>query len=107
MLFSWQVLMVISVMAYSLTVLLQRIILRAAVRPIAYAIFSQLICAVFLGALGLLTGQLRPNMLYPSVLQPVGWSLVALGSLYGLGNVLVSRALQITEASKFTVLFAA
>jgi drug/metabolite transporter (DMT)-like permease len=101
MLLSWQVLVTITVVTFSLGALLQRLILRTAVRPIAYAIFTQLLSAGLLIIFGLLTGQLKPF-----ALLPIWWSVGAMALLYGAGSVVVAMALKITEASKFAVLFA-
>ncbi len=101
MLLSWQVLVTITVITFSFGALLQRIILRIAVRPIAYSIFTQLMCAVLLIIFGLFTGRLQPFSV-----QPIWLSLLAMAGLYAAGSVVVATALKTTEASKFAVLFA-
>jgi drug/metabolite transporter (DMT)-like permease len=101
MFLSWQVLVGISVVSYSVAILFQRLVLKNTTKPIAYSIFSQLLCAAMLGAYGLFTNQFKPFELAPAF-----WSLGFMTLLYAFASVVTSFALQLTEASKFTVLFA-
>lgn len=99
---TWQVLITISILAYSLAVLVQRLILRSSVdSPIAFSIISQFICGVIIALIAGVTGQLSwPNW------QPVVWNLFFMTLAYAIGSIATTIALKKSEASKFTVLFA-
>ncbi len=99
---SWQVLISISVILYSVSVLLQRVILKeSSSRPIAYSIFFQLITGLFITIVGFFFFDFRfPNLL------PIFGNLALMTFLYGFSNVFIFTSLKQTEASKFTIIFA-
>lgn len=99
---SWQIAIGLSVIFYSISVLLQRTVLKADdSRPIATAIVFQLTISAVLAVIALLTG----NFVLPD-LRPIWFNLVLTSILYCVANVAVFTALKTVEASKFTILFA-
>jgi drug/metabolite transporter (DMT)-like permease len=101
---SWQVLILISVALYSISVLLQRVILKENTsQPVAYSIFFQFLTGIVIGVVGFLSA----DMSLPSNLPGLIWNLVLMTFLYGFSNVLIFKSLKEIEASKFTVIFAA
>lgn len=100
---SWQVLITINVLFYSISTLLQRVILREnQSRPIAFAIFFQAVVGVSIGVFGFLTGQ----MTIPSSIASTIPNLLFMTIIYALFNVLTFFALKHTEASLFTIILA-
>ena len=100
---SWQLLILISVVLYSISVLLQRVILKEnESRPIAYSIFFQLLVGIVIGIVGFLFA----DMSLPSNLGSLFWNLLLMTFLYGFSNVFIFKSLKQTEASKFTIVFA-
>lgn len=100
---SWQVLITINVVFYSISTLLQRVILKEnQSRPIAFAIFFQCMVGLFIGAVGFLTGQ----MTIPSSITQVIPNLLFMTVIYAVFNVLTFFALKYTEASLFTIILA-
>ncbi len=98
----WQVLIGISVLLYSISVLLQRTILREnESEPIAFSIFFQLLIGFLIALMGIAFG----NMRFPSNLSPLFFNLLLMAILYGFANVLIFKSLKQVEASKFTILF--
>ncbi|MCC7304107.1 EamA family transporter [bacterium] len=99
---AWQLLLAISVLFTSVSVLMQRMILKhEKVESISFSIYFQL-CVAFVASLIILItkGKIEiPNFsqIFPSVL--------VMAVLYALGNVAIFSALARIEASKFTVLF--
>lgn len=99
---SWQLSIGLSVVFYSIAVLLQRVVLKdGEARPIATALAFQLIIAIGIGILAVATG----NWQLPA-LGPLWLNLVLTSLLYGAANIAVFTALKTVEASKFTILFA-
>jgi len=70
--------------------------------PIAFSIISQLVCALIIGVVGGISGQL----IWIDNLGQVFWNLGFMILAYGLGSIVTTMALKTSEASKFTVLFA-
>lgn len=99
---TWQVLIGLSVLTSSIATLLQRVVLRSGtVTPGAYGVFVGLFCGVMLSILAYFQGILS----FAGFLQ--WWPNILLATLtYSVGGMLTNTALQKTEASKFTVLFA-
>lgn len=98
---SWQFFTAISVLGISISILLQRILLRnKKTDPVAYSVFFQAIVATLLLIAAVANGFKLTGL--SSV-----W-LVALGSiiLFGIGTIIYAKTLQIVEASAFSVLFA-
>jgi drug/metabolite transporter (DMT)-like permease len=100
---SWQVWIFISIVFYSVAVLWQRSLLREeGSDPRAYSVFFMLCSGLIIGAFGLLTGA----MSFPN-LRPVAPNLALMTLFYGVGSVMMFQALKLTEASRFTIIFAA
>lgn len=100
---SWQLLILISITLYSVSVLLQRIILKEhESQPVAYSIFFQLITGIIIG----LVGFLFADMSLPGNLAKLLPNLILMTFLYGFANFFIFKSLKQTEASKFTIVFA-
>lgn len=100
---TWQLLILVSVTLYSISVLLQRVILKEdKSRPIAYSIFFQLLTGVFIGAIGFIFA----DMSLPENLDSLIVNLILAAVLYGFGNVFIFKSLKEIEASRFTIVFA-
>ena len=98
---TWQILVILSLISYSISVLLQRVLVKEkGSDPIAYASFFQLLAGLIIGAFGYLFTSMR----YPD-LRPIILNLILMVVLYGFGNLFVFKALKNTEASKFSVIF--
>lgn len=98
---AWQILIILSVICYSVSVLLQRILVKEkSSDPVAYASFSQLLTGLMIGIFGYLFTTMR----YPDF-KPLVLNFLLMIFLYALGNVFVFKALKNTEASKFSVIF--
>lgn len=99
---TWLILILLSVVTYSISVILQKIILRGDKSdPVIFSIVFQVITGVLIGVYAVVTGQL--------VWNPIGdlWpNMLLMIALYGVGNVFIFKALQLVDASKFTILFA-
>lgn len=99
---SWQLLILLSVFTYSVSVLLQRVLVKDDKSdPVAFSIVFQFITAAFIGAYGLLTHQLSIPPLGPYM-----WYLLLMTLFYSLGNYFLFSSLKHIEASKFTIIFA-
>lgn len=97
---SWQILLTISILAYSFSTLLQRILLKNNTSdPIAYSIFFQLFTTVIMFIFALIHGFQIPNLLafWPNILLMI--------ILYAGLNILSFKSLHLIEASEYTVLF--
>lgn len=100
---SWQILILISVVLYSISVLLQRVLLKEnESQPVAYSIFFQFLTGVVLG----LVGFLFADMSLPANLADLFWNLALMTILYGFSNIFIFKSLKQTEASKFSIVFA-
>jgi len=98
---TWQLLGILSLISYSISVLLQRVLVKEkGSDPIAYASFFQLLAGLIIGAFGYLFTPMR----YPD-LRPIILNFILMIVLYGFGNLFVFKALKNTEASKFSVIF--
>lgn len=99
---TWQVLIGLSVIMTSFATLLQRYVLRSGkVTPGAFGIFVGLMCGAILSVIAYVQGKLS----FTGFAE--WWPNILLAALtYGVGGTLANFALQKTEASKFTVLFA-
>lgn len=99
---SWQILATISVILYSVSVLLQRLLLKDdKSEPISFSVFFQVGVAVVIGVLVVL---LQGSIPIPNISQ-ISWSVLAMTILYALANIFVFKSLKTTEASRFTVIF--
>ena len=98
---SWQVLILLSVLTYSVSVLLQRVLVKEDKNdPIAFFIVFSVLTGLFIGAYGFLTQDMSLRGI-----QHVWGNLFLTTILYGFGNIFLFKALQKTEASKFTIIF--
>jgi len=98
---SWQLLTAISVLGLSISVILQRILLRnKKTDPFAYAVVFQGIVGVLLMVVALAAGFRLPGI--ASVAGPAIISVI----FYGVGHIVYAKTLQKVEASVFSVLFA-
>lgn len=98
---NWQILLSISVITYSISVLLQRVLLKNDKSdPIAYSIVFQLLTGILIGIYAVLNGFSTPNLV------PLIPNLVLMTILYGAGNVFIFNALKMIDASEFTIVFA-
>lgn len=98
---SWQLLTSISVITYSVSVLLQRAFLKnSRVNPIAFSILFQLITGLLILGVAIMKGFEVPN------LSPILLNLILMIIFYGLGNIFIFKSLQLIEASQFTILTA-
>jgi len=99
---TWQILIAISIILYSVSVVLQRKILKNnTTDPISFAILFQFGVSIVVGIIVLLFWH---KIVIPD-LRPVWIGLLAMSVLYGLANIFIFRSLKLTEASKFTVIF--
>lgn len=98
---SWQILLSISVVTYSVSVILQRVLLRDNKSdPIAFAIVFQLITGSIIGVYAFAKGFSVPNFsLY-------FYNFILTIFLYSASNIFIFKSLKLTEASTFTIFFA-
>lgn len=98
---NWQLLILASVILYSVAVIIQKILLRDEKSdPIAYSIFFQLI----VGLLVAMFGFAYTNMSVGNI-RPISGNLLLMVLLYSIANIFIFKALKTTDASKFTILF--
>jgi len=98
---SWQILVAVSVVTYSVSVLLQRILLKdEKIDSVAFSIVFQLLTGALILGYALTRGFSSPNLL------PLLPNLALMTFLYGAGNVFIFKALKAIEASEFTIIFA-
>ncbi|MDP2672159.1 MAG: DMT family transporter [Candidatus Daviesbacteria bacterium] len=97
----WQLLVAISVVTYSISIILQRLLLKDDKSdPIAYSVVFQLLTGLIIGVYALIRGFSVPDLV------PLIPNLVLMILLYGAGNIFIFKALKLGEASDFTILFA-
>lgn len=100
---SWEILLAISVVLSAIPVLLQRVLLKGDhVEPISFSILFQFGVAA---VVAVLTLAIRGSITIPS-LAHIGWSLLIMTITYSLANIFIFNSLKVTEASRFTVIFA-
>lgn len=98
---NWQILLAISVITYSISVLLQRVLLKNDKSdPVAYSIVFQLLTGILIGIYAIFNGFTTPNLV------PLIPNLILMTILYGAGNVFIFSALKMIDASEFTIVFA-
>lgn len=101
---TWQVLVLISVFLYSCTTLLQKVLLKdKELRPIPLAILFQVGTGVFIGLFTLVR---NGGFDFSFSLSKNLFPLIYLTLFYGLYNIFLFKSLQITEASKFSIILA-
>ncbi len=98
---SWQLLILLSVLTYSISVLLQRVFVKEDKSdPIAFFIVFSALTGVLIGAYGFLTQDMSM-----AGIQNVWGNIILMTFLYGFGNIFLFTALKKIEASTFTILF--
>lgn len=99
---SWQLLVGISVILYSASVILQRLLLKdEKSEPVSFSIFFQVGVALTIAILVLLTNGRIPLPDFTNI----SWSVLVMTVLYALANISIFKSLKATEASRFTVIF--
>lgn len=97
---SWQLFLTIAIFSDVAGRLLQRLLMKEKESdPIAYAIVYQIIGGIFLGVFAIIHGFRIPP------LGPIMLNLLFMPLIWALSNVLGFRALKITEASIYSILF--
>ena len=98
---TWQVLISISVVLFSVATLLQRVLLREDKSdPMIYLVFFQVSTGFMLGVFGLLFKQLS----FPNI-KPLLPNLFLMMTLNGVGAISQFKALKYVEASRYAVIF--
>ena len=98
---TWQVFLIISIITYSVSVLIQRVLLKNDKSdPVAYSIIFQLLTGILIGIYAMFKGFNTPNLV------PLIPNLILMAILYGTGNVFIFSALKMVDASEFTIVFA-
>ncbi len=98
---SWQILTLIGVITFSISTLLQRLLLhKDKGDPVAYTILFQGLVAVIIGVFALINGFVMPDLI--RLWFPIALTVV----LYGCCHLLFAKALQLLEASVFSVVIA-
>lgn len=98
---SWEILTITSVLALSVSVILQKLLLsKDKINLYAYAVVFQSLVGLMLMAVAIASGFSLPNI--ESVWVSALVSVVA----FGVGHIVYAKTLQVVEASAFSVLFA-
>lgn len=98
----WRILITISVVLYSVSTLLQRVLMRDQENhPIAFAMLYQLLVAAGFAILTFALGKVQ----LPPIL-PLIPNLVLTMILFGAANIFIFKSLAHTDASQFTIVFA-
>lgn len=98
---TWEIFTLISIVSLSISVILQRILLHNyKLDPYAYAVVFQLIVGCILFLFALPHGIKLPHI-ETLILPAIGASV-----FFGVGHIVYAKALQVVEASVFSVLFA-
>jgi drug/metabolite transporter (DMT)-like permease len=99
---SWQLLIAISVLLYSLSVVLQRILLKNdKSEPVSFSVFFQVGVSIVIAILVLV---IQGRIPIPDLHQ-ISWSVLAMTVSYVAANIFIFKSLKITEASRFAVIF--
>ena len=97
---SWQVLITISVITFSVSTLLQRILMKDnRTDPVAYSLFFQVCTGIVILVYAFIHGFQMPNLL----LLPINTLIMI--SFYAAANIFIFKSLSLIEASEFTILF--
>lgn len=100
---SLEILLAISIIFSAIPVLLQRVLLKGDhVEPISFSILFQFGVAT---VVAILTLAIYGSIPFPS-LAPIGWNLLLMSVSYSIANIFIFNSLKVTEASRFTVIFA-
>lgn len=99
---TWQFLITLSIIFFSVSILLQRYILKESdSKPIAFSIFFQFLT----GALITVAGFLFSSINLPDII-PLIPNLLLMIVLYTFANIFIFKSLKEIEASKYTIIFA-
>lgn len=99
---SWQILIGISVITFSVSTVLQKVLLKdRGVSPIAFSIFFQILTGTFITLTGLLFFDMGVSFTNPKIFLNLISSII----IYVIYNVSVYRAIQQLEASRFAIIF--
>lgn len=99
---SWQILIALSVLLYSFSVLLQKVLLKDDKSdPISFSIFFQVGVSIIIAVLVFMV---KGRIVIPN-LSEIWVYVLLMAVLYGLANVFVFKSLKLTDASQFGVLF--
>src|SRR5258708_2799836 len=101
----WQIYILISVLTYSVSTILQRSILKQPESDVkAYAILFQAIVGLLIGFFGILIHSLQ----FPTfaTFQSLAPQLFTMSCIYGIGSIFVFSALKHMDASRFSILYA-
>lgn len=99
---NWIILILLSVITYSISVILQKLILKENKSdPVVFSFAFQITTGLIIWLYAGITHQLIWQPTKEIVTNLIGMTL-----LYGMGNILIFKGLQLIEASKFTILFA-
>lgn len=97
---SWQILITISVITFSLSTLLQRVLMKNnKTDSVAYSLFFQICTGMVILIYAFIHGFRMPNLL----LYPINTLIMI--SFYAAANIFVFKSLSLIEASEFTILF--
>ncbi len=100
---TWQFYIIISVILYAISVILQRLILKEnESHPIAYSAFFQLVTGLLIGIAGFAFGKMQ----LPDFSTLPWFNLILMVFLYGFANVFIFKSLKQIESSNFTIIFA-
>jgi drug/metabolite transporter (DMT)-like permease len=98
---SWQILLIISVVTYVISNVLQRVLLKEdSTDPIAFAILFQFLVGTIIGLYALVRG-----IEFPANLTTLLPNLLLMAGIYVAANIFLYRSLKITPVSEFTILF--
>jgi len=95
----WQLLLLISIISYSVSILLQRVLIKNNKDPMGFAILFQVFTALIIGVFAVFAGFHIPNI------SPFFWNFLLSVVIYTLANICVFQSLSRIEASQFTILF--
>jgi len=100
---NWQLLLAVSVLLYSISIILQRVLLKNYKSdPVSFSIFFQVGVAIVIGVVAIL---MQGKVSLPN-LRGLEWSVLVMTISYAFTNIYFFKSLKIIEASRFTVIFA-
>lgn len=98
----WQFFITVSIVAYSIAVVVQRVILKEdKTDPIISSVVFQLLAGVLIGLYGFTTG----TMAFPQNIVSLLPNLALTAILWGFANIFIFISLKSVESSEFTILF--
>lgn len=98
---NWQIILLISVLLYSISIVIQKIILRNKNSdPLSFSILFQLFVGIMILAVGLILNQITlPNI------KPILFNIILMVILWTFNNIFLYKAIKFSEASKFSILY--